>query len=85
VGKFKYPGVVFTSDERREVLDTRMRKAISAVMRALQYSAVIKRELSKKAAWPKGLKRHFHGDRVITIAWSRFNSHTHRARCCVLE
>jgi len=28
----------------------------------------------------------FYGDRVITIAWSRFNSHSHprRTRCCVL-
>jgi len=36
------------------------------------------------AAWPKGLKRRFYGDHVITIAWSRFNSHPHRTRCCVL-
>jgi len=48
VEKFKYIGVVFTSDGRQnEKLDTRMGKA-SAVMRALQYSAVMKRELSKK-------------------------------------
>jgi len=36
------------------------------------------------AAWPRGLKRRFYGDLVITIAWSRFNSHLHRTRCCVL-
>jgi len=30
------------------------------------------------AAWPRGLKRHFNGDRVITIAWSRLNSHLRR-------
>jgi len=36
------------------------------------------------AAWPKGLKRLFYGDRVITNAWSRFNSRPHRTRCCVL-
>jgi len=33
---------------------------------------------------PKELKRRFYGDRVITIAWSRFNSHPHRTRSCVL-
>jgi len=32
----------------------------------------------------KGLKRRFYGNRVITIAWSRFNSHPYRTRCCVL-
>jgi len=49
VEKFKCLGVVFTSDGRQdEELDTRMGKA-SAVMRALQYSVVMKRELSKKA------------------------------------
>jgi len=49
VEKFKYLGVVFTSDERQdEELDTWIGKA-SAVMRALQYSIVMKRELSKKA------------------------------------
>jgi len=38
----------FTSDERQdEELDTRMGKA-SAMMQALQYSVVMKRELSKK-------------------------------------
>jgi len=49
VEKFKYLGVVFTSDGRQdEELDTRMGKA-SAVMQALQYSVVMQRELSKKA------------------------------------
>ena len=49
VEKFKYLGVAFTSDGRQdEELDTRIGKA-SAVMRALHYSVVIKRELSKKA------------------------------------
>jgi len=33
---------------------------------------------------PRGLKRLFYGDRVITIAWSRFNSHPHRTCCCFL-
>ena len=45
VEKFKYLGVAFTSDEE---LDTRIGK-VSAVMRALYYSVVMKRELSKKA------------------------------------
>ena len=49
VEKFKYLGVAFRSDERQdEELDTRIGKA-SAVMRALHYSVVMKRELSKKA------------------------------------
>ena len=49
VEKFKYLGVAFTSDGRQdEELDTRIGKA-SAVMRALHYSVVMKRELSKKA------------------------------------
>ena len=49
VEKFKYLGVVSTSDGRQdEELDTRISKA-SAVMRALQYLVVMKRELSKKA------------------------------------
>ena len=49
VEKFKYLGVAFTSDGRQdEELDTRISKA-SAVMRALHYSVVMKRELSKKA------------------------------------
>ena len=49
VENFKYLGVAFTSDEKQdEELDTRIGKA-SAVMRALQYSVVLKRELSKKA------------------------------------
>ena len=49
VEKLKYLGVAFTSDGRQdEELDTRIGKA-SAVMRALHYSVVMKRELSKKA------------------------------------
>ena len=49
VGKFKYLGVAFTSDERQdEKLDVRSGKA-SAVMRALHHSVVLKRELSRKA------------------------------------
>ena len=49
VEKFKYLGIAFTSDGRQdEKLDTRIGKA-SAVMRALHYSVVMKRELSKKA------------------------------------
>ena len=49
VEKFKFLGVGFTSDGRQdEELDTRIGKA-SAVMRALHYSVVMKRELSKKA------------------------------------
>jgi len=49
VEKFKYLGVVFTSDGRQdEELNTRMGKA-STVMRALQNSVVTKRELSIKA------------------------------------
>ena len=43
--KFKYLGVGFTSDVRQdEELDTRIGKD-SAVMRALLYSVVMKREL----------------------------------------
>ena len=49
VEKFKYLGVAFTSEVRQdEELDTRIGKA-GAVMRALHYSVVMKRELSKKA------------------------------------
>ena len=49
VEKFKYLGVAFTSDGRQdEELNTRIGKA-SAEMRALHYSVVRKRELSKKA------------------------------------
>ena len=49
VEKSKYLGVAFTSDGRQdEELDTRIGKA-SAVMRALHYSVVVKRKLSKKA------------------------------------
>ena len=48
VEKFKYLGIAFTSDGRQdEELDTRIGKA-TAVMRALHYSVVVKRELSKK-------------------------------------
>jgi len=49
VEKLKYLEVVFTINGRQdEELDTRMGKA-STVMQALQYSVVIKQELSKKA------------------------------------
>ena len=49
VEKFKYLEVAFTSDGRQdEELDTQIDKA-SAVLRALHYSVVMKRELSKKA------------------------------------
>ena len=49
VEKFKYLGVAFTSDGRQdEEMDTQFGNA-SAVMRALHFSAVMKRELSKKA------------------------------------
>ena len=49
VEKFKYLGAAFTSDGRQdEELDTRIGKG-NAVIRALHYSAVMKRELSKKA------------------------------------
>ena len=45
----KFLGVVYTSDgKQNDELDTRIGKD-SAVMRALHYSVVIKRELSKKA------------------------------------
>ena len=47
--KFKYLGVAFTSDGRQgEELDTQIGKA-SAVVRALHYSVVMKREFSEKA------------------------------------
>ena len=47
--KFKYLGVTFKSEVRQdEELDTRIGKA-SAVMQALHYSVILKRELSKKA------------------------------------
>jgi len=36
-------------------------------------------------AWPRGFKRRFYGDRMITTAWSRFNSYSHCNHCCVLE
>ena len=49
VEKFKYLVVAFTSDGRQdEELDTQIGKA-GAVMRALHYFVVMKRELSKKA------------------------------------
>ena len=49
VEKFKYLRVAFTRDGRQdEELDTRIGK-VTAVMRALHYSIVMKRELSKKA------------------------------------
>ena len=49
VEKFKYLGVAFTSNGRQdEELDTRIGKA-RAVMRPLQYSVVMKRELPIKA------------------------------------
>ena len=49
IEKFKYLGVAFMSDGGQdEELDTRIGKA-SAVMRALHYLVVMKRELSKKA------------------------------------
>jgi len=37
------------------------------------------------ATWPRGLKHGFSGDRVITIARSRFNSHPRRTRYCVFK
>ena len=49
VERFKYLGVAFTSDGRQdEKLDIRKGKA-SAVMRALHYLVVMKRELQNKA------------------------------------
>ena len=52
VEKFKYLGVAFTSAVRQDdELDTRIGKA-SAVIRALHYSVVMKRELSKKEKLP---------------------------------
>ena len=49
VEKLRYLGVTFTSDGKQdEELDTRIGKA-KAVMRALHYLVVMKRELSKKA------------------------------------
>ena len=48
VEKFRYLGIAFTSDGRQdEELDTRIGK-VSAVMRTLHYSVVMKREMSKK-------------------------------------
>ena len=52
IEKFKYLGVAFTSDGRQDKeLDIRIGKA-SAIMQALQYSVVMKRELSKIAKLP---------------------------------
>ena len=49
VKKFKYFGVIFTSDgSQEEGLDVRSGKA-TAVMRALHHSVVLKQELSRKA------------------------------------
>ena len=49
VEKFKYLGVVFTSDGRKDKeFDTRIGKT-SAVMRVFHYSVFMKRESSKKA------------------------------------
>ena len=49
VEKFKYLGVVFTSDGRRsEEIDTRVGKAIT-VLRELYHAVVTKRELSSTA------------------------------------
>ena len=48
VEKFKYLGVAFTSDGRQDgELDTLIGKA-SAVMQALHYSVVMKREFVKR-------------------------------------
>jgi len=33
----------------------------------------------------KRVKVPFLQDRVIMIAWSRYNFHPHHTRCCVLE
>ncbi|CAM1312533.1 Uncharacterised protein r2_g2296 [Pycnogonum litorale] len=47
--KFEYLGVVFTSDGRRDIeLDTRM-SAAGAIMRQLQRSVLLSRELGVKA------------------------------------
>ena len=52
VEKFKYLGVAFTSDGRQDKeLDTQIGKT-STVMRALHYSVVMKRKLSKNAKLP---------------------------------
>jgi len=48
VEKFKYLGMLFTSDERRNKIDTRIGKA-NAVLRKLHRSVVIKRDVSKAA------------------------------------
>jgi len=40
--------------------------------------------INLSAAWPRDLKRRFYGDRVITIAWYRFNFQPHRTRCLSL-
>ena len=49
VEEFKYLGILFTSDGRREREIDRRIGAASAVMRTLHRSVVVKRELSRKA------------------------------------
>ena len=49
VEEFKYVGVLFTSEGRKEREIDRRIGAASAVMRALHRSVVVKRELSRKA------------------------------------
>ena len=49
VEEFKYLGILFTSEGRREREIDRRIGAASAVMRALNRSVVVKRELSRKA------------------------------------
>ena len=57
VEKFKYLGVAFTGDgSQKEELDTRIGKT-RAVMRALHYSVVMKRELSKRQS--SQFSKHF--------------------------
>ena len=70
VEKFKCLGVAFTSDGRQdEELDTRIGKA-SAVMRALHYSVVMKRELSKKAKLSI-FKAVLRTDYIEDLEWNR--------------
>jgi len=52
-------------------------------LKIISHSALYEKTISS-AAWPRGLNRRFYGGRVITIGWSRFNSHSRRTRCCVL-
>jgi len=49
VEEFKYLGVLFTSEGRMEREIDRRICAVSAVMRALHQSVVVKKELSQKA------------------------------------